>query len=76
MDLDGDQWLDLVVLNYVHFDQNSQQYCDNGKGLQTSCPPKVYEPEFGVISIAMKQGPALTPSPSKMQCVILTESAS
>ncbi len=49
MDLDGDQWLDLVVLNYVHFDQNSQQYCDNGKGLQTSCPPKVYEPEFGVI---------------------------
>jgi hypothetical protein len=49
MDLDGDLWLDLVVLNYVHFDEKTQQYCVNGKGVQTSCPPKVYEPEYGVI---------------------------
>jgi hypothetical protein len=49
MDLDGDQWLDLVILNYVHFDSETQQFCDNGDGVQTSCPPKVYQPEYGEI---------------------------
>lgn len=49
MDLDGDQWLELVILNYVHFGDDTRQFCDNGKGLPTSCPPKVYEPEFGEI---------------------------
>ena len=28
MDLDGDARLDLVILNYVVFGPNSQQYCE------------------------------------------------
>lgn len=49
MDLDGDQLLDLVVLNYVVFDESSQQFCEAEHGHKSSCPPRVYPAEFGEI---------------------------
>ena len=49
MDLDGDQWPELVIVNYVKFGPESQQYCKDGKGADTSCPPTSYEPEYGMI---------------------------
>lgn len=49
MDLDGDRWLDLVVLNYVVFDENSQQYCEYAAGIRSGCNPKIYPPERGRI---------------------------
>lgn len=49
MDLDGDMWPELVILNYVKFDPESQQYCKDGTGADSSCPPTAYEPEYGEI---------------------------
>ena len=49
MDLDGDQWLDLVVVNYVEFGPESKQFCEDASGVQTSCPPTAYEAERGEI---------------------------
>jgi hypothetical protein len=49
MDLDGDNWLDLVVLNYVEFSPDSQQYCELAPGVRSACPPQVYAPEKGDI---------------------------
>lgn len=49
MDLDGDQWLDLVIFNYVVYGPNVKQFCREGDGVQTSCPPSEYEPERGEI---------------------------
>lgn len=49
MDLDGDGWLDLVILNYVVFGPDSKQYCEFERGVLTGCPPKEYPPEFGEI---------------------------
>jgi hypothetical protein len=49
MDLDGDGWLDLVILNYVVFDENSQQYCEYAPGVKSGCNPKIYPPERGRI---------------------------
>ena len=49
MDLDGDQWLDLVIVNYVVFGPEAKQYCQDASGIQTSCPPTAYEPEQGEI---------------------------
>ncbi|HEV3022819.1 MAG TPA: VCBS repeat-containing protein, partial [Pirellulales bacterium] len=45
MDLDGDSRLDLVILNYVEFGPDSQQYCELVPGVRSSCPPHVYAPE-------------------------------
>ena len=49
MDLDGDQWLDLVVLNYVEFGPHSKQFCEIAGGVKISCPPKEYPAEQGEI---------------------------
>ena len=49
MDLDGDQWLDLVIINYVEFGPDSKQFCETPGGVKTSCPPTHYPPEQGEI---------------------------
>ena len=49
MDLDGDQWLDLVIINYVEFGPDSKQFCEGTGGVKTSCPPTHYPPEQGEI---------------------------
>lgn len=49
MDLDGDGWLDLVILNYVVFGPESIQYCEYNPGVITGCTPKSYPPERGQI---------------------------
>ncbi|HWB12433.1 MAG TPA: CRTAC1 family protein [Pirellulales bacterium] len=49
MDLDNDGDLDLVILNYVVFGPESKQYCELSPGVQSGCPPKEYEPEFGEV---------------------------
>lgn len=49
VDLDGDQWLDLVTLNYVVFGPDSQQYCEH-HGVISGCNPRLtYPPERGRI---------------------------
>lgn len=47
MDLDGDRDLDLVVLNYVVFNDKTPQLCELTPGVKSGCPPQTYEPEFG-----------------------------
>ncbi|MFN0052857.1 MAG: CRTAC1 family protein [Planctomycetales bacterium] len=49
MDLDGDGWLDLVIVNYVEFGPHSQQYCEYMPGVISGCTPKSYPPERGEI---------------------------
>ena len=49
MDLDGDQHLDLVILNYVAFGPESKQYCVDATGVRSGCPPYEYPAEFGEI---------------------------
>ena len=50
MDLDGDQWLDLVILNYVVFGPDSKQYCEHRPGVLSGCNPRVtYPAERGEI---------------------------
>jgi hypothetical protein len=49
IDLDGDHWLDLVVLNYVVFGPDSKQYCEH-HGVRSGCNPRTtYPPERGRI---------------------------
>ena len=47
MDLDGNGFLDLVLLNYVIFGPNEPQYCELIPGVKSGCPPHRYKPEFG-----------------------------
>jgi hypothetical protein len=47
-DIDGDGKLDLYVGNYLKFDAQSRQLCDNG-GHKTSCSPLYYPAEKGVL---------------------------
>lgn len=50
MDLDGDRWLDLVVLNYVVYGPDSKQYCELRPGVLSGCNPReTYPPERGRI---------------------------
>ncbi len=49
MDLDGDSWLDLVILNYVIYGPDSQKYCEYSPGVRSGCAPKTYLPERGQI---------------------------
>jgi hypothetical protein len=50
IDLDGDQWLDLVILNYVVFGPDSKQYCELRTGVRSGCNPRTtYPPERGRI---------------------------
>lgn len=45
MDLDGDQWLDLVLTQYVEFGPTSRQHCEYKPGIKTGCTPSEYPPE-------------------------------
>lgn len=49
-DLDGDDWLDLVVCHYVEFSKQARQFCDyvgiNGEKIAASCPPLYYTSQF------------------------------
>src|SRR5262245_1492151 len=45
MDLDGDGWLDLVILNFVSFGPDSQQYCLHRGQVRAGCIPRMYPPE-------------------------------
>jgi hypothetical protein len=47
MDLDGDGDLDLVVLNYVVFNDKTPQLCELTPGVMSGCPPQTYQPEHG-----------------------------
>lgn len=47
MDLDGDNDQDLVVLNYVVFNERTPQLCELAPGVMSGCPPQTYRPEFG-----------------------------
>jgi enediyne biosynthesis protein E4 len=47
MDLTGSGRLDLVILNYVIFNEHEKQYCEDTPGIRIGCPPSVYRPEFG-----------------------------
>ncbi len=49
MDLDGDQWIDLVILNYVIYGPESQKYCEYSPGVISGCGPRTYSPEKGQI---------------------------
>jgi hypothetical protein len=50
MDLDGDGWLDLVIVNYVVYGPDSRQYCEYGPDrVLGGCRPQVYPPERGEI---------------------------
>ena len=49
MDLDRDQWLDLVILNYVIYGPESQKYCEYSPGIISGCGPRTYPPERGQI---------------------------
>ena len=49
MDLDGDRRLDLVILNYVVFGPESQQYCEYAPGVKSGCGPRTYPPQRGQI---------------------------
>jgi enediyne biosynthesis protein E4 len=49
-DVDGDGWLDLYVGRYVRFGPQTPQLCDTDQpGVRSVCPPKVYEPQRGVL---------------------------
>lgn len=49
MDLDGDQDLDLLILNYVTFGPDSRQFCEYRAGIKSPCSPLRYMPQFGQI---------------------------
>ncbi|MFN0051245.1 MAG: CRTAC1 family protein [Planctomycetales bacterium] len=49
MDLDGDGWLDLVLLNYVVYGPQAQKYCEFKPGVISGCTPREYVAEKGEI---------------------------
>lgn len=49
MDLDGDSWLDVVILNYVIYGPDSKKYCEYAPGVRSGCAPRTYPPERGQI---------------------------
>lgn len=46
MDLDGDDQLDLVLLNYVSFGPQDQQYCQWRMGVTSGCGPAEYRAQL------------------------------
>lgn len=68
MDLDGDGWLDLVILNYVIYGPDSQKYCEYSPGVISGCGPRTYPPERGQIWRSKSgQGFELVPESRGMQ---------
>lgn len=49
MDLDGDAWLDLVIVNCIAFGPESPQYCELTPGVVSGCIPRTYPAEHGEI---------------------------
>jgi hypothetical protein len=49
VDVNGDAWLDLYVVNYVRYDPRLP-YCSFGR-LQAGCPPNVYAPQRNLLFI-------------------------
>jgi hypothetical protein len=49
MDLDGDGWLDLVIVNCIVFGPDSRQYCELIPGVVSGCMPRLFPPERGEI---------------------------
>jgi hypothetical protein len=49
MDLDGDQHLDLVIVNFVEFGPHVRQYCELKPGIPTGCLPRQYVPQKGEV---------------------------
>jgi hypothetical protein len=47
MDLDGDSWLDLVVLHYVEYGPDAKRYCEFKPGIRSGCTPRDYVAEKG-----------------------------
>jgi hypothetical protein len=45
MDLDGDGWLDLVIVKFIEFGPESRQYCSHASGARMGCLPRLYPPE-------------------------------
>ncbi len=43
MDLDGDGWLDLVIVNFIEFGPGSREFCVHS-GVVAGCPPREYPP--------------------------------
>src|SRR5262249_51324595 len=49
MDLDGDGWLDLVILHYVEYGPDARRFCEFRPGFVSGCTPREYVPEKGEI---------------------------
>lgn len=49
MDLNGDQHLDLVIVNFVEFGPHVRQYCELKPGIPTGCLPRHYVPQKGEV---------------------------
>jgi hypothetical protein len=49
MDLDNDQDLDLVVLNYIIFGPDDPGYCELALGVLSGCPPETYRAQHGQV---------------------------
>lgn len=68
IDLDGDSWLDLVILNYVIYGPETRKYCEYTPGVRSGCGPKTYLPERGQIWRNTGQGSfELVPAEQGMQ---------
>jgi len=46
MDLDGDGWQDLVLLNFIVWGPGIKEFCELTPGITSSCPPNQYTPEI------------------------------
>jgi hypothetical protein len=49
MDLDGDNWLDIVILHYVEYGPGAKRLCEFQPGVYSGCTPREYRPEKGVL---------------------------
>jgi hypothetical protein len=49
MDLDGDNWLDIVILHYVEYGPDARRLCEFKPAVVSGCTPREYVPEKGEI---------------------------
>ncbi|MGE0609156.1 MAG: CRTAC1 family protein [Pirellulales bacterium] len=77
MDLDGDGFHDLVLLNYVEWGSGVKEYCEYTPGIISGCTPHEYVPERGELWRNTGQGRfELVPEENCMQstggvCLVL-----